>query len=275
MVEVMVVVVLMTFIVLALMAVFSSTQKAFRSSLTQTDVLEGGRSAIDLMTADLRQMTPSFDLSNRTVNFFVGNETNAIWLTNMLVASSNVRTNFAETFFILARGNDDGKPVWSAIAYTVVTNSGTGLYSLYRFSTNHHEMARSPEFLFTNDFMNVFGPTPTLGSHLIDGVVHLAVRAYDTNGVLIQFNQKNVRTNALVCGPLSPRQYVATGYLFYSNTVPAAVEVEMAVLEDRPLQRAESLQNPDARATYISGQGGKLHVFRQRVAIPSIDPSGY
>ena len=43
-VEVLVVVVLMSFIILALMAVFNSTQAAFRASITQTDVLEGGRS---------------------------------------------------------------------------------------------------------------------------------------------------------------------------------------------------------------------------------------
>ena len=42
-IEVLVVVVLMSLIILALMAVFNSTQTAFRASLTQTDVLEGGR----------------------------------------------------------------------------------------------------------------------------------------------------------------------------------------------------------------------------------------
>ena len=45
-VEVLVVVSLLSLIVLALMAVFSSTQKAFRSAVTQTDVLEGGRAGM-------------------------------------------------------------------------------------------------------------------------------------------------------------------------------------------------------------------------------------
>jgi prepilin-type N-terminal cleavage/methylation domain-containing protein len=63
-VEILVVVVLMSLIVLALMAVFNSTQAAFRASLTQTDVLEGGRSVIGLVKADLEGMTPSFGQSN-------------------------------------------------------------------------------------------------------------------------------------------------------------------------------------------------------------------
>ena len=55
----MVVVALLALIVMALMAVFNSTQTAFRAGVTQTDVLEGGRAAMDLIAADLRQMSPS------------------------------------------------------------------------------------------------------------------------------------------------------------------------------------------------------------------------
>ena len=69
-VEILVVVVLMSFIVLALMAVFNSTQAAFRSSITQTDVLEGGRSVMGLIKSDLESMTPSFGVSNRARNFY-------------------------------------------------------------------------------------------------------------------------------------------------------------------------------------------------------------
>ena len=49
-IEVMVVVVLLSLIVIALMAVFNSTQSAFRASVTQTDVLESGRAAMDMIT---------------------------------------------------------------------------------------------------------------------------------------------------------------------------------------------------------------------------------
>ena len=45
----MVVVVLLSLIVYALMMVFSSTQAAFRASVTHAGVLDAGRAAMDLM----------------------------------------------------------------------------------------------------------------------------------------------------------------------------------------------------------------------------------
>ena len=50
-----VVMALLSLIVLALMAVFNSTQTAFRASVTQTDILEAGRAAMDLIAAIWRQ----------------------------------------------------------------------------------------------------------------------------------------------------------------------------------------------------------------------------
>ena len=49
----------------------------------------------------------------------------------------------------------------------------------------------------------------------------------------------------------------------------------MATIEDRSLQRAESLPYFTARNNYLVQQSGKVHVFRQRVAIPNVDPSVY
>jgi type II secretory pathway pseudopilin PulG len=277
MVEVMVVVVLMSFIVLALMSVFSTTQRAFRASITQTDVLEGGRSAMDMIAADVRLMAPGYGASNNAVNFCVTNYADSILLTNTLVGSIDPRTNVLESLFILTRGIENGQPVWSAVCYAVVPNSVDGLYSLYRFSTNHHEMAYPPAFLFTNDFLRVFYLAPTNGSHLIDGVVHLTAHAFDTNGTLIQFNQKNIRTNGLFYMshsgvPFGDRGDI--GYNFYSNAIPAAVEIELGVLEDRTLQRARTLHG-GVLDSYLGTQGGKVHVFRQRIWIPSMDPSVY
>ncbi len=82
-VEILVVVVLLSFIILALMTVFNATQTAFRASITQTDVMEGGRSVMGLLKSDFESMTPSYGESNidlsgiilhsrqRPVNFYV------------------------------------------------------------------------------------------------------------------------------------------------------------------------------------------------------------
>ena len=69
----------------------------------------------------------------------------------------------------------------------------------------------------------------------------------------------------------------------FSNTLPASVEIELGVLEDRTLQRAGSLgiagQPPSPSVPiqwqYLQNQAGKVHVFRQRVTIPNVDPSAY
>ena len=64
-------------------------------------------------------------------------------------------------------------------------------------------------------------------------------------------------------------------YAFYSNTVPASVEVELGVLEDSTLQRAESIADPMAQMTYLSNHVGQVHIFRQRAWIRNVDPSAY
>ncbi len=61
-VEILTTMALLSLIVLALMTIFNSTQKAFRNSLTQTDILESGRMAMGLITGDLGGMTPADSL---------------------------------------------------------------------------------------------------------------------------------------------------------------------------------------------------------------------
>jgi hypothetical protein len=66
------------------------------------------------------------------------------------------------------------------------------------------------------------------------------------------------------------------GFTFYSNAVPASVELQMGVLEDRTLQRAESLPfQLFAQTNYLAQQSGHVHLFRQRVTIPNVDPTAY
>jgi type II secretory pathway pseudopilin PulG len=290
-IEVMVVVVLLSLIVLALMAVFDSTQTAFRASVTQADVLESGRAAVDLMTDDLRTMSPSHGISYSTAgaaNFYVAVTNYASPpspLYQPMVGGNSSRTNVLENFFILSRGNQNGVPTWYGVGYAVATNAPPGsLYSLYRFATNHPVAAVDPALIFTRDFGN-FLTNITNGSHLMDGVVALTVRAYDVNGrqmttniITFSSGQTTTNKNVIYFPPASGQ----VGFIMFSNTLPASVEIEMGVLEDRPLQRAGSLPNnlpappPNDRQTmYLQGQAGKVHIFRQRVSIPNVDPSAY
>ncbi len=274
-VEILVVVVLMSLIVLALMAVFSSTQAAFRASITQTDVLEGGRSVMGLIKSDFEPMAPSFGVSNvnvGAVNFYAA-VTNYVSpsspLVQSLAGSGQQRTNVLENFFILSRQN----VTWYGTGYAVTTNSsGGGFYSLYRFATNH-PVAVNPAFIFTNEFRN-FLLAPTNGSHLMDGVVHLTVRAYDNNGYWMTngypFGYTNTARNVWYSSPVLGE----VGFYMFSNTLPASVEIQLGLLEDRTLQRAQSISGL-TQSNYLAQHAGQVHVFRQRFLIRNVDPSAY
>jgi prepilin-type N-terminal cleavage/methylation domain-containing protein len=307
--EVLVVIALLSFIVLALMAVFSNTEAVLRSNLTQGDVLGSGRAVMDLISRDLETMAPSDGNSNNfnngvnypAVNFAVtGTNGDNVYppLLQSLPGSSVSRTNVLENFFILGRDNVNGAPSWTGAGYAVVEEpAGGGLYSLYRFTTAppYPAMSFGPEYVFyANADNNIFYPNrtnnfqsflaaPTNYSHLVDGVVELRVRAYDAKGYLmngtLQWNgtkwvaNTNVYSNTSFFTLLPPNG--ENGFYFYSNALPASVEVELGLLENRVLQHAEAIDDPTIRSNYLAQHAGQVHVFRQRFWIRNFDPSAY
>ena len=287
-IEVMVVVALLSLIVIALMGVFNSTQAAFRASITQTDVLESGRAAMDLIAGDLRSMSPSGGFTNGAVNFFATNNPNYSPLLQPLVASSNPnirRTNVLENFFILSRDNKNGVPTWTGTGYVVDTTSANDINPLYRFFMQMPVAAlNSPAVLYTNFLFNSvlpISPTNAVMSRLMDGVVTLKVRAYNPAGLwmsngfvnVADYGVRNVRF--LPSNANSPT-FGEVNFFMFGSTLPASVEIELATLEDRTLQRAATFPNNSiAQSNYLAQQAGKLHVFRQRVAVPNVDPAAY
>jgi prepilin-type N-terminal cleavage/methylation domain-containing protein len=286
-VELLLVMTLLSLIVFALMAVFNSTQKAFRASVTQTDVLEGSRAAVELIASDLRGLTPSGGVSNGPVNFSVlanGNYSAAyLPLLQNLPGGSPQRTNLLNYFFMLGRENTK----WIGIGYVVDNTNASNLYPLYRFYAETNIQA-DPLSLFANFFNAVKFSEWTNMSHVIDGVVQLTVRAHDLQGRPIN-DYYQPYTNALNTQFLSPTTVppASPGYgeaqiYMYSNTVPASVELELGVMEDAAIARAESLPNNapglppnDARTQFLEKQSGRVHLFRQRVTIPNVDPTAY
>jgi type II secretory pathway pseudopilin PulG len=277
-IEIMVVVVLLSLIVIALMGVFNTTQAAFRASITQTDVLEGGRAAMDLITQDLKEMSPSFGFSNLNgvaVNFSVTTNSNPNYsplIQPLIPYDGQFRANVLENFFILSRENQ----TWTGTGYVVDTLSANGINPLYRFSmTTNVSALNGAVGLYDNFLLNQL-TNQLFWSRLVDGVVTLRVRAYDPNGIwmnstwpiFVNTNGNNIR--------FLPQVFGETGFYMFSNTLPASVEIEMATLEDRTLQRAETYPNNTfAQSNYLAGQVGKVHVFRQRVSIPNVDPAAY
>jgi len=291
-VEVLVAVTLTSLIVLALMAVFNGTQSAFRAGLTQIDVLESGRETMDLIASDLRLMSPSLGASNAPqgsmsqvpVNFYAGAPSalpnQNLPLTQPLIpGGQQSRTYALENIFILSLDNQ----TWTGVGYVVDVNSFP-TNTLYRFSISTNATADPTALfnIFISDCQNFSSAAfSTNMSRLMDGVVELRARAFDVNGgwmtnQIISSGSETTTNNNVYYLPPSSASAGETGFYMFSNTLPAAVEIEMGALEDRTLQHVESLPS-SAQLTYLTGldQAGKVHIFRQRVSIPNVDPSAY
>ena len=292
-VEILVTVSLLTFIVLGLMAMFQQTQRAFRTGMTQTDVLESGRSLTDMMLRDLEQVTPS--QSPRTTNFIAevafparldGAFLPAVTFQDLPGTQTNAlqqRLNLFYDFFFLTRQNQ----TWTAIGY-IVDTPASGVGTLYRWqeTTNTFYLGNilsrlSSDFddaahrLYYGDYYWVTNPNPTL-RRVADGVVNLRVKCYSPTGTLITpTNQVLFSTNSW--NPTLPLPYALTdfNFVFASNAVPAYVEVEMGLLEDRTLARFRSIPDPKARGQYLTNHSANVHLFRQRIPIRNVDFTAY
>lgn len=301
-VEILMVVVLLSLIVLALMAVFNSTQAAFRAGITQTDVMEGGRSVMGLIKSDLEEMTPSLGQSNidltggyygfvptnAPVNFTVQLnqyqfQSGSDPLAQSLAGSSSNRVNVLQKFFFITRQNT----TWTGVGYFVDTASSNYFNPLYRFAmTTNVAAANAPWGLYGAFLTNSLLPVPVnatnLGlSHLVDGVVQLTVRPYDPDGYWMTATTNIYWYAGTSHGTTNRNVWFAApawgevGCYMFSNTVPAAVSLELGVLEDRAIQRAESIGIPVTQSNYLAQQAAKVHLFRQRIPIRNVDPSAY
>ncbi len=294
-IEILVTVSLLTLIILGLFAVFNQTQKAFRSTMNQTDTLEAGRAVNGGIGRDLEQLAPSY---LNTLNFYsqLLNETPLVQdLPGPQPSGVAGRTNLLQDVFILTR--DSGN--WVGIGYCVRTNDSqgrlwlpeiqpgspglAGVGYLYRYSytlpcyyTNGAStgLPQDPGVIF-NGFKAAATPGSVLMSNRVcDGVIHFRFRTYDTNGVLIVSGPPSntiIQTNSV----LAPGE--VWSYAFYSNAVPAFVEMELGLLEPRKFARYNSIGDPVPRLAYAKRADvtAGVQLFRQRIAVRNFDPSAF
>jgi type II secretory pathway pseudopilin PulG len=321
-IEIMVTIALLSFIVLGLLAMFNQTQRAFRSSMTQVDVLEAGRAVTEMVARDMEQMVPGqlgYYVTNGALivstNFFAELSPNFPPIASLPpniqpplllqglpgtggAGTQECRTNVFQDVFFLAKQNLD----YMGIGYQVRPEYQNGIVgSLYRFSTNRTKTLAgllSGEFrqsLAINWAPNA-NTTPANMSRIADGVVHFRVVAYDTNGFPFDFNNSYTnamfRTNGIVqtAGPGSgyatmrnsritrpsavmPDHY---SYYFFSNAVPAYLELEVGFLEPHILDRLRGLNgNQAAQYQYLSNHVANVHLFRRRIPIRNVDFLAY
>jgi hypothetical protein len=76
----------------------------------------------------------------------------------------------------------------------------------------------------------------------------------------------------------SPQSTGDYGYQFLSNSVPAYVDIELGIMESPTVQQLQALTNPVSTVAYINfltNHAAQVHIFRQRITIPSTDPAAY
>ncbi len=133
-------------------------------------------------------------------------------------------------------------------------------------------------------------------TRVADGVVHLRVRPFATNGFPIVSDGTAAGytvfcTNALLPNTLTSYQAITQAVnhvnitcperydwcLFLSNAMPAYVELELGILEAQTYQRYKAIAsaNPPSAALFLSNHVAQVHIFRQRVPIHNVDPSAY
>ncbi len=261
-IEIMVTVTLLAVIILGLVTMFNQTQRAFTTSLNQVDVLEGGRTASDMIAREMEQNSPSY--YSNVFNFNVVPTVNSyIW---PLANPPDVVTNVMEKLFFLTRYNQQ----WNAVGFEVEpVNNGVG--TLYRYSSNNVPL---PNLAFqVTNFMNATSllSTNTNFNRIIDGVVNFRIRAFGTNGNLLFVTNApsgNIFVTTNIVGEYA--------YHFSSNAVPAYVEMELGILETRTLERYRSYSNsPSLARSYLTNHAAQVHIFRQRIPIRAVDTAAY
>ena len=291
-IEVMVAVALLSVIMLGLTAMFSQTRKAFTLGLANVEYQEAGRAAMEIITREVQQTTPTdyttYPGTNgqygNGLNFYVnltpGVNTNLVW---QMIGTDHTNFSFESLFFV-TRYNQQ----WKAIGYRLMgADAATGVGTLYRYEADNVSLANllgsatglSP---VSDEFMtDPPSPNPVFGTfgRVVDNVVDFRVRAYDKDGQTIFYPAPPGANRGENAGDTIFTALFESGdinYIFASNAVPAYVEVELGVMETPTVQRLQVLTNtPVAYWSYLTNHAAEVHIFRQRISIPAVDPSVY
>jgi len=276
--ELLVSVALLAVIILGLLAMFTQVQRAWKSSITQSDVMEGGRATMALVMRDLQDMVALAQTSGTNLEVIDMVVNSALPLDQ---ADGGFKDNFLQQLSFIRRVGD----TWTGVAYRI-TNAAWGVGTLYRLEVTTPNPA-SPLSAYYNhpnnlelvsEFarLSVLGQNPPSNTNyaftdfgrVVDGVVNFTVTAFDANGVLMNnLTNPRISTNEIICTNLS------TDGVLTAQILPAYIEVELSVLEpalrDRFNARADLDATPNKQTArdFLRKKAGQVHIFRQRVPI--------
>jgi prepilin-type N-terminal cleavage/methylation domain-containing protein len=303
--ELMVAVGLMGVIVAALYSVFNFTQKAMRSNASQTDVLEGGRFAMAIVVDDVRKLSAAGP--SPETNFMYGlspaintppleslkpaqllecyYETNRpkdfsgyLPTVQALDLGKYRRTNVLQDVFLFSRVGTRSE----GTAYRVINARG-GVGTLARSAASYDGRLLPKGLLSIGTVHRTANPTNF--TQILDGVVHFRMQAFDPLGypmTLVQATSTNMQrlwrefgyelgTNLIIEADKRLANQPLT--IFRSNALPAAVEIELGILEPETLAQFRQLPagTPFAER-FLSNHASQVQIFRQRIPIWQAPP---
>ncbi len=298
--ELLVAVTLMSLIIFALYSMFNQTQKALRSNVTQVDVLESARAALELLTRDVEQAT--YSAVPGTTNLYALNSFNDK-PTYQQLNDRTPRTNYFQELFFLTRSNNYA---WIAHGYFVasLTNPAArvgelGVGTLYRFSAPLRRTIDPVNWttnrLDTNSLRDTlrlfqkvktdttYGPTNIYTYPLLSGVTHARWLPFDKNGRLMTYRDFDLyrgvwlqeeaavpRETKFAFTNANPAKVSKDFLAHATNPLPACLELELATLEADVVEQLKSMGSPQLARNFFTNQIGRVHLFRQRLPIRTV-----
>lgn len=282
---------IMAVIVGALYGMFHHTQKALRANVTQVDVLEAGRAAMDFLIRDFEQVCAS--QVRRETNLIVGmsplplRRSEGARLRQMyyatdpppdfdgynpvvqnLMLAGATRTNVLTEAYLLNRVGDR----FIGTSYRVI-NATNGVGTLARHSDEMPVRYMAHGWLSSN----VLTAPASAYASIADRVIHFRVQAYDAAGLLMSWGTTNRFTNRIYYPNvmLNTNVFIAqdrlpteTTFLFLTNALPTYLDVELGLLEPRAYDQYRAFDAGSTMAhRFLRNRAAQVHLFRQRIPI--------
>lgn len=288
---------ILSIIMLALFSMFNQTQRALLANVGQSDVMESGRSVMDLLVRDLVRAHPA----NLTTNYvYQPGTTNiaeviqpaaslVIVRTAAGVTNATVRQLFLDNWRRDSLLHDlfyltEVRPgLWTGSGLFVAAedpnNPDDGLGTLYRYedrqpvSLRGARGAERANILYRRFFENAqYRLQGTNSTRLLDGVLFFRTTAFGPLGEALdptvwpRTNQFPIPNDVLI-GPNNAISYPLNATLFRGRAFPSAVELELGMLPPELLEKYRALPEdpPGIRARFLTNNIANVLVFRQRV----------
>jgi len=299
--ELLVAIGLLTLVILTLYAMFDQTQKALHANISQTDVMESGRSVMELIVRDIeRAQSPNLagaiNLAIQKADFVKSTLPTDTFVPPRITDAKH-RDYPLNSLFFLGQAQSN---LWTAFGFYVGHNADASkppdetLGTLYRFQDPY---VQSPRGLAAADRFRAFyifpksssyalnRPDPqneknylnrfhraTNSTRLLDNVLFFRVLPFGREGLPIDQNTPRAyfaATNPLAKGITVTNNPVSTYFstAFTGTALPSAVEVELGMLSPRLWTQYTNQASFDLKTNFLAKHTADILVFRQRIPL--------